>query len=242
MKKKLAGVAGTISVIALALTSSNVASAADLPAESYVAPVTSPTVYDWTGFYGGVHLGYGFGDKDWDRILGAGGAGPASGIVDYDVDGILGGIQAGYNHQIGSFVFGAEGEISLTGIDGSSSNSLSGLPHSSEINWLGSLTGRVGMAFSQMLLYAEGGVAFADEDHQHTSGCCGVLSGDESRIGWLIGGGAEYAVNQQWSIDLEYNYIDFGDEDISLSSAAGTGRFSIDQNLHLLKIGANFRF
>ena len=84
-----------------------------------VAPVPVP---DWTGFYLGVHGGYGFGDQDWTLVDNPGRGTPASlgeEVASPDLDGFLGGAQVGFNYQIDSLVLGLEGEFSFADISGS---------------------------------------------------------------------------------------------------------------------------
>lgn len=97
--------------------------AADLAARSYTkAPMVAP-VSNWSGFYVGGNLGYGWGDENTDfSFL----PGPASfdlnnGSVGARSTGVIGGAQAGYNWQIGSLVTGLEADIQGTGIKGSAS-------------------------------------------------------------------------------------------------------------------------
>src|SRR5262249_10263930 len=81
--------------------------AADLPVKAPVAPVA--TVYNWTGIYGGLHVGYGYGVKDWDQTQA------------YEAKGVLGGGQIGVNQQIGNWVIGIEADASWSDIKGSQS-------------------------------------------------------------------------------------------------------------------------
>ena len=67
------------------------------------------------------------------------------------------------------------------------------------------------------------------------------LEGGDTRVGWLIGAGAEWAWDPNWSVNFEYNYMDFGDEDISLSDGTRTAAFGIDQEMHAVKVGLNYR-
>ena len=47
----------------LILGGSGAVRAADLPVKA--VPMMAPAGYNWSGIYGGVHLGYGRGMKDW---------------------------------------------------------------------------------------------------------------------------------------------------------------------------------
>lgn len=88
------------------------ASAADLPVK---APALAH--YNWTGFYVGANLGWSFGRSSTDYTI----AGLPFGSTSQRMDGILGGLQAGYNWQNGRGVFGLEADIQATGQKGNSS-------------------------------------------------------------------------------------------------------------------------
>lgn len=76
---------------------------------------------------------------------------------------------------------------------------------------------------------------------------------------WTIGGGSEYAIDDNWSLKAEYLFVRFGKETFVLDGArAGvtktsrsttgtsdmvTGRkASNDLDLHTIKLGVNYRF
>jgi outer membrane immunogenic protein len=210
-----------------------------------------PVPFSWDGFYIGGHAGYGWGDKDWTLIQNGEGATDCgqcgTSVTDYDVDGFVGGGQLGFNFQSGSFVFGGEVEFSGTGIDGSGSWQAGGqFPGTrgaaTDINWLLTVGPRLGIAMDRTLLYAEGGLAVADEDHTHV-GANNTFTGGETRTGWFIGAGAEYAFDDNWSARLEYNYIDLGSDDVTLTAAnSNTAIFDIEQDLHIIKVGINYGF
>ena len=123
-----------------------------------------------------------------------------------------------------------------------------GLTCETNMNWLGTVAGRIGYAFNNVLLYAKGGFAFANEDYLQSVTGTGVviaLSEDETRTGWMVGAGVEYGFTPNWSFKVEYNYMDFG-ADVSNLVIPGTGVIftaaDIDQQLHVVKAGINYRF
>ena len=149
---------GLISATAL----SSAAFCADIAAKPvYKAPPAGvlPVAYDWTGFYVGGHVGYGWAEKDWRDAFGLNIANKANGF--------LGGGQVGFNYQIGQFVLGAEGDFSWTGINGGTT--LLGIvpppggSFNTNVNWTSTLTGRLGVAFDRWLVYGKGGVAWAND-------------------------------------------------------------------------------
>jgi len=148
-----------------------VASAADLPTK---APITSPSplAYNWTGFYIGINAGGHWGrDKinaTADQLAFFGGQLESLSSATLSSSGFIGGIQAGYNWQINNVVFGIEGDGDwLTGkqsraviFPGPSPAPGDVLTNSVENRFLGTVRGRLGLAFDRTLLYVTGGVAF----------------------------------------------------------------------------------
>ncbi len=211
-----------IAGVGLAATS---AGAADLGnRQVYKAPPVAPT-FNWTGFYVGAHVGYGWGNSDWHD--------PLFGAASVKNDGFIGGGQIGYNWQVDpNWVLGLEGDISGSGMSGSSV-CYGGVSCSNDINWLATVTGRVGYSFDRALLYAKGGVAFMDQDLRLSVPGL-IATSSETRAGWTIGGGLEYAFAPAWSAKVEYNYMDFGTRSID-----GT---DVDQTVNAIKVGVNYRF
>lgn len=290
------------------------AAAADLPVRK--APPPAPVFFNWTGFYIGAHVGYGWGDKDIsvkDLDAPNSALGPIctldpafdilclrtgdlrNPLVSHSFSGPLGGAQAGFNFQTGPIVFGVEGQFSWTGIDDDQKKHLAefrflcgfidecvgrdrfDLGATSEVNWLATITGRVGFAVDRILLYAKGGVAFIDQDHHWSLACraegalttiCGAglqrgniakiatASWSDTRTGFVIGGGLEYAFAGNWSAKVEYNFMEFGDESTTVTvscKVAGvcgpTGlapldkiKVDVDNQMHVVKFGINYRF
>lgn len=210
--------------------SATAASAADLGrAPVYKAPpAPAPVAYNWAGFYVGGHLGYGWGTDSADATALGAGAG------DVDVDGFLAGAQLGYNWQAGAFVFGLEGDWSWTNGDGDVATGLG--TFTAERNWYATATARVGYAWDNWLWYVKGGAAWADTDYTLVSPFIpgGIATAGDTRSGWTVGTGVEWALGPQWSAKLEYNYLDFGDD-----TFAGV---NYDSENHLVKVGLNYRF
>src|SRR5262249_51404237 len=69
----------------------------------YKSP-TAQAVYQWTGFYIGGHLGVGRGSTSWQFA--------GFDKTDMHAAGFLGGGDAGFNYQVGRWVFGVEGSVS----------------------------------------------------------------------------------------------------------------------------------
>ena len=235
--------------------------AADLPAPM-AAPAPMPmmsspaTAFSWTGFYLGLHGGYGWGDADSD--LSSGLEGDIAG-ASVDLDGWFGGVQGGYNYQMGNFVLGLEADASWSGIDGDGSGDgtvgagPTPVTYNSQVDldWLATVRLRAGFAIDRALIYGTGGVAFAqvNYDYDVTDGTDTISgSNDENMTGWTIGGGVEYAATQNFMVKLEYLYTDLGDFDDSVTTA-GAGAipadtYSVDGDVtfQTVKLGVNYKF
>jgi outer membrane immunogenic protein len=215
--------------------------AADLPraAPVYRAPVAPAVLFSWTGCYIGVNVG---GHAGRDRVttatsVGNFAAGEAASIdaqspATLDPAGFAGGGQIGCNYQTGAFVFG--GEVDGQWLTGSASRRLAfGAPvtagdfisNDTRNSWLSTVRGRVGGSFDRVLLYVTGGAAFGGLRTTDTLGTFGgtVLSTVETRttrVGWTVGGGAEFMVAPNWTIKAEYLYVDLGKFDVSIPCVA----------------------
>src|SRR5258708_5279649 len=173
-------------------TASLPAAAADI-APSRMMPVRAPAYlpFNWGGWYAGLNLGGGFGD----------------------VSGVVFGGQLGYNWQFGQWVFGVETDIQYSAQDSNSVISGFGttLADKQELNWFGTLRGRVGWAgwWDRWLPYFTGGLAYGGRSASGaaTGALTGVYSADGTAIGWAIGVGVDYAITPAWTARLEYLHI-----------------------------------
>jgi len=259
--KKLS-ITATAVVVVMA---SGSAFAADLGRPIVKAPVVAPApITAWTGCYLGVHGGGGWGNKRVNDD----GTGFVSGVAgarlfDFDTSGWLAGGQVGCDFQTGAFVFGIEGSASGAGIDGSGDNLavVGGFPAGvfrarANADFIGTLTGRIGMAWGQSLLYVKGGAAWVHDDYRVDTGPFLVpifplgtrfLTGDQTHFGWTVGAGWEYLFAPSWSFKIEYNFIDVSREnvDFRFTPAFGGGAccsLPVEQQIHVVKAGINWRF
>ncbi|ODT08382.1 MAG: hypothetical protein ABS35_44365 [Kaistia sp. SCN 65-12] len=230
------------SVLALGVAG---AQAADLTYEP--APVAAPVAFNWTGFYIGVHGGVGGGDIDTyfaDEV------GP---YVDYSDNafGAFGGAQIGYNWQFSpNWVAGVEADIAYSGIESNFDwNYVDGSAYNinTNIDWFGTLRGRIGYAWDNLLVYGTGGAAYGDvevstnySDPEDAYGS----SFSDTRWGWTIGAGVEYGITQNITLKTEYLYVDLGSIHQDGFNAAEDldGRFDTDVAFHTLKVGLNYKF
>jgi outer membrane immunogenic protein len=226
--------------------------AADLPPRvpepQVYAPAPAP-FYNWSGLYIGGHIGGGWGDETATNVNASPLAAAGSATVGKPT-GFLGGGQIGVNYQMNTWVFGIEADVSWSDVKETTVTaslvpgiSLNG---SSNTNWLATVTGRVGYAVNNWLLYAKGGVAWSDVDYTAALVTAGVAAPafvvSDTRVGWIVGAGVEFGFWNNWSAKLEYNFIDFGTERYSFTVAGATAPVDIESQIHVFKAGLNYRF
>lgn len=224
-------------LIATSLT----AQAADMKVKKPVYKAPPPPVAvinDWSGFYVGGHVGYG-----WANTVSSGVSGlpfdVAGASVGVKPSGWLGGLQFGYNMAMQQFLLGLEVDFGYLGISGTSTVGTSFA--SVNYGWYSVIAGRLGLAMDTALVYVKGGFAMARIGNE--AGLVGdatdFTSTSGTRTGYAIGGGLEYALSRQWSVKGEYLYMDFGD---TRSGNLDGDTFNHANSLHTFKVGLNYRF
>jgi outer membrane immunogenic protein len=205
--------------------------AADIPRPLPLprAPVYVP-FFTWTGFYAGINAGYAFGSSSWtDTLLGIG-------TGSFDANGAMVGGTLGYNWQIGSAVIGVEGDIDWSGVKGTTTVNCP-LGCETKNTWFGTIRGRLGYAFDRFMPYFTAGGAFGDVQ----ANTPGLAGSSDTKFGWVVGGGLEYAFLSNWSAKIEYLYADLG---TMQCPAANCGLTPVDVTLKLniVRAGLNFKF
>ena len=208
--------------------------AADIPFKAK-APAAVATAYNWTGFYVGGNVGYGWGSDTgalWDSQVDA----PFIGIIPYFAvggnvlpgvkpSGVIGGAQIGYNWQAASnWVLGLVADIQASDMHALASNTVtpgfaatSIQSNNSRIEWFGTARGRIGYAASNWLFYGTGGLAYGSVKSNLTFNCttCGVPtiwagSNSSTQLGWAAGAGIEVGLTPNWTVGVEYLHFDLG--------------------------------
>ncbi|MGO9134618.1 MAG: outer membrane protein [Methylovirgula sp.] len=211
-----------------------VAFAADLPSRKsapvYVPP---PPVFTWTGVYVGGQIGYQWGYSGTSSTPGGAGFYPA-----YNPNGVTGGAHIGYNYQFSpNFVAGLEGDVN--GLSYNGSNSAFGLTYGTRELVDGSVRGRIGVAWDRALFYATGGAAFGDFRNTYNFGPFSDAQ-NVTRVGWTVGGGVEYAIDNNWSVRAEYRYTDFGHFS-EFSPSLGSTVFKRESD-NKVQVGFSYKF
>lgn len=201
-----------------------------------------------------------------------------SGAASRSGSGFAGGAQLGFNHQTGALVLGVEADLQWLSQDAnlravSSTTGGGAIPApidtvltlSNSVEWLGTLRARVGVtATPALLIYATGGLAFGGAKSnfamaQSHNGFVGLVTGatagrySETKLGWALGVGGEWAFARHWSAKLEYLHYDLGsatyDGGLLLASAPGpVSRYSVRSTVRtkfsgdIVRLGVNYRF
>lgn len=199
---------------------------------------------DWTGFYVGAHIGNAVSGSDWKDAGGAPLPVPFAGY--FTGGGIVRGVQAGYNYQRGHLVLGIEGEGSFADIDGGAQCAAAIFICDAKVEALGTLTGRLGYATGDFLLYGKAGGAWLYEKLTMTPNPGGGSSdpwhGRQIRPGLALGAGVEYAFSPAMSAKIEYSYLGFGQDRVNLTDSNGNRlNVGLDQDIHLVKLGLNYK-
>jgi outer membrane immunogenic protein len=234
------------------------AAAADLPTKAPPPPPPPAGVFSWTGFYIGAGIGggwmrstsYGFSDPGGAAFFSCGPCGPAydtAALTGSNKTGWFGGLRFGYNWQVApTWLVGVEADIAAASFKQSASAGLTELPFlpvipgsnlsfQSEVQWLASLRGRLGIVQNNWLFYGTGGVAFASIKQTANAQCpppaiaggCVFFAGTtspfsatETRVGFAVGAGLEWQMPASpWRLQAEYLYYGFD------KTTTGTSQF-----------------
>jgi len=238
-------------------------------AEMRVPPPLPPPapVYTWSGCYIGASAGTSSGHTDGFVTNGGAGAGglvPGSQLSnDFNLSGFIGGGTLGCNWQAGAWVFGIEGDGSATNKSGQAfpaiarNTTFGDRSFELQERWLVTARGRLGLTNfwwfgPNTMLYVTGGGAWAKIDSsQWTTNLpqnTGSLQSD-TRSGWTVGGGIEYALGYSWSAKGEFLYVDFGNWN-TFTGCTGvvgcpSGTFTnLNVNLkdYIWRAGLNYKF
>ena len=220
-----------------------------------LASVTAaePPGVTWQGFYFGVHgtmvsAETGYPVDALDAI-------PSSPMLRSQVlEGFMGGLQLGYNWQLGKAVLGVEVDTSVGKVASPATNVDASLTQDGQMSSLGSARLRLGYSLGSFLPYVTGGVTWALLDQGLTcpagasSGACAATGAFDSRstqmfLGWTAGAGAEVALNANWSIKAEGLVGAFSAKDFVGMTGQWNYAAPVELNLsYTAKVGINYRF
>lgn len=249
-------------VATVAIFGATGAQAADVGAQPpYTKAAPMVAVSNWTGFYAGLNVGYGSNDPVAtftpndvvsNNVFSFSNPNPAP-SVSYDVKGVLGGAQAGYNLQVSpNWLIGLETDFQGSDIKGSAATSYALIRRPGQVNaqqnveWFGTLRARAGLlATDKLLVYGTGGFAYgsihANSTLSNTIGYTATAGGfsaacapasapcytgptTRTMAGYAVGGGFEYAAWRNVSFKAEYLYVNLGSSSITSAAPTTPGR------------------
>jgi len=238
--------------------------AADVVYDEPPAPapmVEAAPQYNWSGFYVGGQAGVAF-----NRDSGAFSSDSAfAGGNDDGETGFIGGGHVGYDYQMGNLVLGAVADLNYIDASADSSFTLdsfggdtSRFGVDSDINYVGTVRAKAGYAMDRFMVYATGGLAYADIDNKRRgdstfiapNGDGYTVSGstDSDDVGYAVGAGFDVLATQNVSFGLEYLYTDLGESKTKVNfDATGAGTdFSAtsksDLDYHSVMAKASYHF
>jgi outer membrane immunogenic protein len=195
--------------------------------------IYSPTpISGWSGFYAGVNADYGFGGVTRRATIG----GVAT---ENNTNGPAFGVQAGYNLDMGGFVLGTEADLQGSGI--SYSEALGADTFKAGIDVFGTVRGRAGMSFGQVMPYVTGGFAAGRGTASLTNGAGVTTSQSATHMGWTLGAGLEAQATENISIKAEYLYVDLGTQTYN-GLPAPINNQDVTQRFSVVRAGINYKF
>jgi outer membrane immunogenic protein len=199
----------------------------------------------------GVNGGYAFGAGS-QQIVDTNNVGVIDIFRTADPSGGFGGGQIGYNWQAGrgsNLLLGIEVDFQGAGIRDSHTGVGTQAfleTHRVDVNWFGTVRGRLGYTFGPMtLIYATGGLAYGNVDSRLSAPAApGTFERrDGTQTGFVVGGGLEHKLPANWSAKLEYQYIDLGSERLlGTPGFAGFHTNPLDTSFHTVRLGLNYKF
>jgi outer membrane immunogenic protein len=201
-------------------------------------------------------------------------------VSDARPSSFLGGLQAGWMYQIGRLVVGGDFDFSWMRLNGSGLGVYRGVipgdfvneAYSANTKWTGTATTTIGVARDRVLFYGKAGAAWARHDYTLTSNgfsfvqngiggppfAYGPATVSDTLVGWTVGTGVKWAFTNNWFLNVEYDYMDFGSkaqEFTSLCVIAGarcatppgaavpaTFNPTFNHQISEVKVGLNYKF
>jgi len=183
----------------------------------------------WTGLYGGLKIGYGYNWTGTDINAGS----TTIATLGNSPHGPVGGVQLGYDTQMGAIVLGLVTDLNLAGFD--STSNMAGLSVSNTTNWYGTTNVRIGLSQfgDHVLPYLQAGAAYGGKKTAIAD-----LSTSTTSFGWDAGGGIETRITKNVSLFIDAKYIDLGATDVPVGIVTGTQKFTFG----VAQVGLNYRW
>jgi outer membrane immunogenic protein len=273
MKRCVRCVLGFLSLLAAGCVGANAAEMTSLPP---LPPGNS--WYNWTSLYIGGNVGGAWGTTS-AQGTDASPLGTSAYSGSANSSGWVAGGQAGANFQFADrWVVGAVADGDWSRISSSSSGcsiittgASAGLAsgcgtRNVQLNDFGTVRGRVGYAFSNLLFYGTGGWAWGNSAGTHTTTCVsstvahcpgasttftgGTASFSNALNGWAAGAGIEWGFLRSWTVRMEYLHVEFDNVQTgfgtTLTTARGTSSvassISSNNGFDMVRVGLNYLF
>ncbi|KQT85958.1 outer membrane beta-barrel protein [Aurantimonas sp. Leaf443] len=226
-----------------------------------IAPVTETNT--WTGLYIGGQAGVAFGQDSNDIRFDPENNG-AFGETIFENDdtnaGFVGGGHIGYDYQFGNnLVVGAVADLNYIDAETSRSYSIDGnrFGVSEDLDYFGTVRGRLGYAMDSILVYGSGGLAYSGYNRDNsfpsvpTNSLAGYTfkeDGDDVDVGYSVGGGIDVMATRNISFGVEYLYTNLGKNDYSVEATNGSNTIDLtstskdDLDFHTIFAKASYRF
>jgi outer membrane immunogenic protein len=205
-----------------------------------VATAQTLTSADWAGGYYGVTLGYADGNSGHiNSGADTGGPGISGGSV---------GVTYGRNFSpaSGAFIFGFEVDAAVMDLAGElpagfhNGFNCAGGPCETDISWLATLRGRIGVPQGNTLLYGTAGLAIGGVEAT-VANFPALDIGTQAQVGWTAGVGAEVRMNDRMTLKGEILYTDLGESQYD-DGTTFDAPFYVRTEFTQVRLGVNFRF
>jgi outer membrane immunogenic protein len=201
----------------------------------------SPGPSAFAGPYVGVQGGYSWGDADAKSYWADGS--PAFAINGFDVDGLTGGVFAGYNAMVGSgIIIGVEGEVNLSSANDRIYVPSPGYGAKVEQDWDASVRVKAGVDAGGVMPYVTGGIAFGRVKTYGWTDWGYQDRNSDTLTGWTIGAGVETAISGNIHARLQYRYTDYGSAKWTIDQPNDTDTGKVIYSAHILMLGVSINF
>lgn len=136
----------------------------------------------------------------------------------------VGGAHAGYNWQSSSWVYGVETDLSAMRLNSAMNTGLTDgittATTNADVDWYGTVRGRLGWAQGPLLFYGSGGLAYGRVDLNSSMAMPGLTLNTQTssvKTGWVAGGGIDYLWTPNLILGVQYQYVDLGSVNLASS-------------------------
>jgi len=211
--------------------------AADLPvAAPAESAVELPPVYNWNGFYAGVHGGYGTANFNEEGEL------FSDDEIGPELDGFVVGGLLGYNFQVGNYLLGVEADGSYVDLEGEVEDLGSGNSMEASLDFLATFRVRAGYSFGRVMAYATGGLAIGDYEADFGGLTVSSEDNDDALAGYTVGVGVEGFLTDKLTARIEYLFHNFSDDQFDMVASLEGVSSDLELHTHVVRGALTYRF